>query len=152
MHTEESPRTTHHAQSNEWNFLDEVSFDSLEIPSDSIVNEQLEGREQDVVDDQPPEVEDHLSSDSSAQGSEMYTSRNVLVTKSSVCFVINKVTTTYPDGRTEKSGNSQIVYSEDVDPEDVDFQSVVSEINIAEDVAECLRKGNVREMREDFSV
>uniref|UniRef100_A0A8W8NWS1 Uncharacterized protein n=1 Tax=Magallana gigas TaxID=29159 RepID=A0A8W8NWS1_MAGGI len=60
-----------------------------------------------------------------------------------------RLTTTYPDGRTEISRNSQIIYSEDVDPEDVDFRSVVSEI--AEDVAECLRKGNVREMKGDFS-
>lgn len=60
------------------------------------------------------------------------------------------MTTTYPDGRTEISRNSQIVCSEDVDPEDVVFQSVVSEI--AEDVAECVRKRNVRELRGDFSV
>lgn len=56
----------------------------------------------------------------------------------------------HPDGRTEVSRTSQIIYSEYVNPEDVDFRSVVSEI--AEDVAECLRKGNVREMKGDFSV
>lgn len=78
MQTEESPRTTHHAQSNEWIFLDEVCLDSFEIPSDSFVNELLEDTEEDAVDDQPPEVEDHLSCDVL-----------VLVTKSSVCFVIN---------------------------------------------------------------
>lgn len=48
------------------------------------------------------------------------------------------------------SRTSQIIYSEDVNPEDVDFQSVVSEN--AEDVAECLRKGDVREMKGDFSM
>lgn len=150
MQTEESPRTIHNAQSNEWNFLDEVSLGSFEILSDSFVNELLEDTEEDTVDDQPLKVKDHLSSDSSAQDGEMDTSSDVIVTKSSICFVINKVTTTYPDGRTEISRNSQIVCSEDVDPEDVVFQSVVSEI--AEDVAECVRKRNVRELRGDFSV
>lgn len=85
------------------------------------VNELLEDTEEDAVDDQPPEVEDHLSSDSFTQDSEMDTSRDVLVTKSSVCFVINKVTTIYPDGCAETSRNSQIVHCKDVDPEDVDF-------------------------------
>lgn len=57
MQTEESPRASHHAQGNEWNFLDEVSLGSLEIPSGSSVNELLEDTEEDGVDDQPPEVE-----------------------------------------------------------------------------------------------
>lgn len=149
MKTDESPRASDHAHSNDWNFLDDVSVSSLEIPSDSFVNELLENTEEDAVDEQTPETEDRLL-DSSASDSEMDTDRDVTITKSSVCFVINKVTTTYPDGRTEVSRTSQIIYSEDVDPEDVDFRSVVSEI--AEDVAECLRKGNVREMKRNFSV
>lgn len=113
------------------------------------MNELLENTEEDAVDEHTPETEDRLL-DSSASNSEMDTDRDVTVTKSSVCFLINKVTTTHPDGRTEVSRTSQIIYSEDVNPEDVDFRSVVGEI--AEDVTECLRKGNVREMKEDFSV
>lgn len=89
MQTEKSPRASHHARSNEWNFLDEVSLGSLEIPSDSFVNEPLEDTEEDAVDDQPSEAEDHLISDFTAQDSEMGTNRDVIVTKSSVCFVIN---------------------------------------------------------------
>lgn len=69
--------------------------------SDSFVNEILEDTEEDAVYDQPPEAEDHLTNDSSAHDSEI----DALVTESSVCFVINKVTTTYPDGRTEVSRN-----------------------------------------------
>lgn len=50
-----------------------------------------------------------------------------LVTKSSVCFVIDKVITIYRDERTEVSRNSQIIYSEEVDSEDVDLRSIVTD-------------------------
>lgn len=40
-----------------------MSPSSIEIPSDSFVNELLEDTEEDAVDDQPPEAEDHLMSD-----------------------------------------------------------------------------------------
>uniref|UniRef100_K1PJC9 Protein tramtrack, beta isoform n=1 Tax=Magallana gigas TaxID=29159 RepID=K1PJC9_MAGGI len=149
MKTEESLNASDHVHSNECNFLDDMSVSSLEIPSDSFVNELLENTEEDAGDEHTPETENCLL-DSSASDSEMDTDRDVTVTKSSVCFLINKVTTTHPDGRTEVSRTTQIIYSEDINPEDVDFRSVVSEI--AEDVAECLRKGNVREMKGDFSV
>lgn len=47
---------SHHVHSNEWNFLDDVSIDFIEIPSDSFVNDILEDTE-DAVDIQPQEAE-----------------------------------------------------------------------------------------------
>lgn len=96
MKTEESPRASDYARSNEWNFLDDVSVSSLEISSDSFVDELLENTEEDAVGEHTPETEDCLL-DSSASDSEMDTDREVTVTKSSVCFLFNKVTTTHPD-------------------------------------------------------
>lgn len=80
MKTEESPRASDYAHSNEWNFLDDVSVNSLEIPSDSFVNELLENTEEDAVDEHTPETEDCLL-DSSASDSEVDTDRDVTVTK-----------------------------------------------------------------------
>lgn len=74
MKTEKSPRTSDHAHSNEWNFLNDVSVSSLEIPSDNFVNELLENTEEDAVVEHTPETEDGLL-DSSASDSEMDTRR-----------------------------------------------------------------------------
>lgn len=54
-----------------------------------------------AVDDQPPEGEGRLVSVSSAHDSELDTSRDALVTTSTVCFLIDRVTTSYPDGIAE---------------------------------------------------
>ena len=48
----------------------------------------LENTEKDAVDEHTPETEDRLL-DSSASDSEMETNRDVTVTKTSVCFLIN---------------------------------------------------------------
>lgn len=69
MKTEESPWASDYAHSNEWNFLDDVSVNSLEIPSDSFVNELLENTEEDAVDEHTPETEDCLLDSSASEWS-----------------------------------------------------------------------------------
>jgi hypothetical protein len=82
--------------------------------------------------------------------SDIDVNNNVVRTKSTVCLILNKVMTTYPDGKIEVSRNSEILYSEDLKPEEVDFQSVASEV--LEEENDNFREGNIRVMKGDFTL
>ena len=132
------------------------------MPSDAFVNDLLE--ENPTLDEEENTTESQLGAEDkttesntdydtvseSESESDIDMNHNVIRTKSTVCLILNKVTTTYPDGKIEVSRNSQILYSEDLKPEEVDFQSVACEV-LAE-VNEHLHEGNYREMKGDFTL
>lgn len=53
---------------------------------------------------------------------------NCTVFKTTICLIMNRTVRREPSGTEEITRDSQIIYSEDVDPKDVDFVSVATHI------------------------
>ncbi|XP_062592270.1 uncharacterized protein LOC134253704 [Saccostrea cucullata] len=156
--TTENDRDEQPKQQSELDFLEDISLDSGDIPSDDFVRDLLDAEnltrpEEEDIDDEgrseTPEsrVEYETLSEREESDNEH---NNVTQVKSTICLILNKVTTTFPDGKIEVSRDSQILYSEDIDPENVDFNSVASEV--FEEVKEHCREGKTRVIRGDFSM
>ncbi|XP_061169525.1 uncharacterized protein LOC133178874 [Saccostrea echinata] len=70
------------------------------------------------------------SDDDSAEetGYQTDVNNNCTVTKTTICLVMNRSVRRDPCGTEEISRDSQIVYSEDIDPKDIDFAAVATDI------------------------
>lgn len=70
--------------------------------------------------------------------------------RSTICLVLNKTVIRRPDGTEEEIRDSQIVYSKDLNPEDINFRDVASEI--LREVPKHFEDGNIRIVRGNLSV
>lgn len=72
------------------------------------------------------------------------------IQKSTLCLVLNKTVKRNPGGTEGESIDSHIVYSEDLNPEDIIFRDVANEI--LREVPKHFEDGNIRIVRGDLSV
>lgn len=100
-----------------------------------------------VISDSPSDDDSDLSGESKKTDE----NNNVTVReRSTICLVLNKTVIRRPDGTEEEIRDSQIVYSKDLNPEDINFRDVASEI--LREVSKHFEDGNIRIVRGDLSV
>ncbi|XP_062586691.1 centrosome-associated zinc finger protein Cp190-like [Saccostrea cucullata] len=73
-----------------------------------------------------------------------------LTQRSTICLVLHKTVKRNLDGTEEISRDSHIVYSEDLNPDDIDFPNVANEI--LKEVPKHFEDGHVRIVKGDISV
>ncbi|XP_062603959.1 uncharacterized protein LOC134265760 [Saccostrea cucullata] len=119
--------------------LDIISVNSEDLPeiNDTFVSEILGDIEEEETCARPteeslesPDVSE--AANSSSEDSDMYdmddNNNRVSVETSTICLVMKKTIRTNPDGSEEINRESQIIYSENVNPEEVDFRDLAEEI------------------------
>lgn len=81
--------------------------------------------------------------DFSGESQETDENNNVTIReRSTICLVLNKTMIRKPDGTEKEIRDSHIVYSEDLNPEDINFRDVASEI--LREVQNVCKGGNIR--------
>ena len=115
--------------------LEEISVHSADLDvvdelfrdSDSVCDEKIVVNETgDIKDTRDVIVNSDSESDSTSDPTDENNNRKV--TKTTICLVINRTVSRAPCRTEEISRDSQIIYSEDLDPKDIDFASVAIDI------------------------
>lgn len=113
-----------YVHSADLDFVDELFRDSDSVCDEKIVvNETGEIKHtREVI------VNSDTDSESDNTSDPMDDNNNRKVTKTTICLVMNRTVSRAPCGTEEISRDSQIIYSEDLDPKHVDFASVAIDI------------------------
>ena len=105
-------------------FVDELFRDSDSVCDErNVVNETDE-----IKDTREVIVNSDTDSESDSTSDPTDENNNRKVTKTTICLVMNRTVRRAPCGTEEISRDSQIIYSEDLDPKDIDFASVAIDI------------------------
>ncbi|XP_062569353.1 centrosome-associated zinc finger protein Cp190-like [Saccostrea cucullata] len=148
------------------NYLDDISFAS-ELPEidESLVEDILHNcadftsdRIVEMLEDESTDTREviFIDEDSQPETSACDSDRDSehqdtdLTQRSTICLVLYKTVKRNLDGTEEISRDSHIVYSEDLNPDDVDFPNVANEI--LKEVPKHFEDGHVRIVKGDISV
>jgi hypothetical protein len=71
------------------------------------------------------------------------------INKSTICLILNKSQRFYPNGMEEVERETQVIYSEDIDPDQINARDIADEI--LEEVPRHFAAGRVRIVRGNFS-
>lgn len=126
--------------------LGEGNIDEQQVHNEEDGDKRVRN-ETDVISDSPSDDYSDVSDESKKTDE----NNNVTIReRSTICLTLNKTVIRKPDGTEEEIRDSKIVYSKDLNPEDIDFRDVVSEI--LREIPKHFEHGNVRIVRGNLSV
>ncbi|XP_052691973.1 uncharacterized protein LOC128170021 [Crassostrea angulata] len=126
--------------------LGESNIDEQQVHNEEDGDKRVRN-ETDVISDSPSDDYSDVSDESKRTDE----NNNVTIReRSTICVTLNKTVIRKPDGTEEEIRDSKIVYSKDLNPEDIDFRDVVSEI--LREIPKHFEHGNVRIVRGDLSM